>query len=105
MGCTTTANDFAASRDNKLSSKMRGSGHSRKQAFIPQYPPSSSMRIRSGRGEGKHSSPARRKSFWLVMLFIPFVVLLGGELFLKWIDYGGTLDLVVKTRLMGKEWY
>src|SRR6266481_5779165 len=47
----------------------------------------------------------KKRSFWIVMLLVPLLLLAGAELLLRWFDYGGTLDLVVKTRVMGKEWY
>src|SRR2546429_6587188 len=49
--------------------------------------------------------PKGRKSFWLVTILTPFLVLGVAEFVLRWIDYGGSLDLVVKTHVMGKDWY
>src|SRR5437870_1517491 len=84
---------------------MRGSGHNRKQALIPQNPPSYPRAIRSGGGEGEHASSTRRITFWLFLILTPFLVLGAAELVLRWINYGGSLDLVVKTRVLGKDWY
>src|SRR5713226_3336713 len=53
---------------------------------------------------GKTQS-SRKKTFWIVMLSVPFLFLLGSEIVLRAINYGGTLDLVVKTSVLGKEYY
>ena len=57
------------------------------------------------KGGKKADLPRNKKAFWIVMLLTPLLLLAGTELLLRRIDYGGTLDLVVKTRVMGKEWY
>ncbi|HYQ86641.1 MAG TPA: hypothetical protein VES59_05300 [Bacteroidota bacterium] len=63
------------------------------------------MVARSKQTEGDSHRSRNRKSFWVVIILTPFLVLGAAEGVLRWIDYGGTLDLVVKTRVMGKDWY
>ncbi len=57
------------------------------------YPPS-----------GKTQSTSKR-TFWIVTLSVPFLFLLGSEIVLRAINYGGTLDLVIKKSVLGKEYY
>jgi Flp pilus assembly protein TadD/lysophospholipase L1-like esterase len=63
------------------------------------------MVARPKQTEGESPRTRNRKSFWLVIILTPFLALGAAEAVLRWFDYGGTLDLVVKTRVMGKEWY
>lgn len=47
----------------------------------------------------------RKNTFWSVILLLPFLLLFISELLLRWFNYGGNLDLVVKTTVQGKEYY
>jgi len=53
----------------------------------------------------KPSPPKERQSFWMVVILVPLCFLAGGELLLRWVDYGGNLDLVVRKTVLGKEYY
>ncbi|MGA9117602.1 MAG: tetratricopeptide repeat protein [Bacteroidota bacterium] len=48
---------------------------------------------------------ARRRLFTIVVAVIPWLLLAGLELFLRRIDYGGNLDLVVRTRIAKEEMF
>ncbi|TAK66129.1 MAG: tetratricopeptide repeat protein [Bacteroidetes bacterium] len=50
-------------------------------------------------------SPSKKRAFTLILIFLPFVLLVGTELTLRYFEYGGNLDLVVKTTILGKEYY
>jgi tetratricopeptide (TPR) repeat protein len=54
---------------------------------------------------GNESPPPSRPAFWIILILTPLLLLGGAELILRWFDYGGTLDLVVRTKVLGKEWY
>ncbi|MBI5216390.1 MAG: hypothetical protein HY960_11615 [Ignavibacteriae bacterium] len=49
--------------------------------------------------------PQRRRLFWLFLVTFPIVLFIAMESVLQWIDYGGNLDLIVKTTVLGKEYY
>jgi Tfp pilus assembly protein PilF/lysophospholipase L1-like esterase len=63
------------------------------------------MTAHAKNGASQAALPRKKKAFWIVTLLIPPLLLAGAELLLRWMEYGGDLDLVVKTRIMGKEWY
>lgn len=50
-------------------------------------------------------SPLKKKVFLLAMILTQIIILVGTETILRAIHYGGNLDLVVKTTVMGKEYY
>ncbi|MFN0157724.1 MAG: tetratricopeptide repeat protein [Bacteroidota bacterium] len=50
-------------------------------------------------------TPTRRRIFFCLILLIPFVVILSAEAILRLIEYGGNLDLVVRTDFGGREYY
>ncbi len=54
---------------------------------------------------GKESRPRSRPAFWIITVLTPLLFLGGAELVLRSLNYGGTLDLVVRTKVLGKEWY
>ena len=51
------------------------------------------------------ASQKRNGFFWLVIVVAPILILGVAELILRWIDYDGNLDLVVKRTVLGKEYY
>ncbi len=50
-------------------------------------------------------SPQRKRFFWFLLITFPLLLLIIAELTLRLMNYGGNLDLVVKTTLVGKEYY
>jgi len=53
----------------------------------------------------KMMPPKGKGFFWLVLVIVPILILGGAELILRWFDYDGNLDLVVKKTVFGKEYY
>jgi tetratricopeptide (TPR) repeat protein len=47
----------------------------------------------------------KKKIFGYITLLFPIALLIATELLLRWFNYGGNLDLVVKTTIQGKEYY
>lgn len=63
--------------------------------------------IRSGTAQ-RHPlklSSSKRRAFWVFLLLFPFLLLIAAELILRAFQYGGDLDLVVRTSIEGKEYY
>lgn len=55
--------------------------------------------------KGEQLSPGKQWAFRIALLLIPLFAFLLLELFLRAIEYGGNLDLVVKKEIRGKQYY
>lgn len=70
--------------------------HLKKKKPAPSPPPEP---------KGEQLSPGKQWAFRIALLLFPLFVFLVLELFLRAIEYGGNLDLVVKKEIGGKQYY
>ncbi|MBI3190022.1 MAG: hypothetical protein HYZ33_05180 [Ignavibacteriales bacterium] len=59
----------------------------------------------ASKSPSKELSPQRKRFFWILLFAFPLFIFVVSETVLRVIDYGGNLDLVVKTSVLGKEYY